>query len=273
MFDMDYDKMLKYAGQNPSVFHRTSEVVEKNIQDIVDEFKDEGLTKEKCIKVYAKYMFLLSYSSKTLIERIKATKYVDKNNFEVTGTFDINKIISKSNFNSIQSIYLRGIILPQLKKQDDDFKKWDVDDLGNKFIKYFTKHPQKHFTIRLVEDEMSDKCIKTMKHFCMKNFGRDDIFQFEILPKESFSKEMEIAQMKDFCERVFGRDDMFDFSKLTKEQFYEEIEKTYEKETGVKVKVQTAAANTYEQTLKSEIAKKKAPTINRRFLCTYGEMI
>ena len=42
---------------------------------------------------------------------------------------------------------------------------------------------------------------------------------------------------------------------------YEEIAKTYEKETGVKVKVQTAAANTYEQTLKSEIAKKNAPTI------------
>ncbi len=44
-------------------------------------------------------------------------------------------------------------------------------------------------------------------------------------------------------------------------KIYEEIAKTYEKETGVKVKVQTAAANTYEQTLKSEIAKKNAPTI------------
>jgi raffinose/stachyose/melibiose transport system substrate-binding protein len=42
---------------------------------------------------------------------------------------------------------------------------------------------------------------------------------------------------------------------------YEEIAKEYEKETGVKVKVVTAAANTYEQTLKSEIAKTNAPTI------------
>ncbi len=42
---------------------------------------------------------------------------------------------------------------------------------------------------------------------------------------------------------------------------YEEIAKEYEKEKGVKVKVVTAAANTYEQTLKSEIAKKNAPTI------------
>lgn len=42
---------------------------------------------------------------------------------------------------------------------------------------------------------------------------------------------------------------------------YEKISADYEKETGVKLKVVTAAANTYEQTLKSEIAKKDAPTI------------
>lgn len=35
----------------------------------------------------------------------------------------------------------------------------------------------------------------------------------------------------------------------------------YEKEKGVKVKVQTAASNTYEQQLKSELAKSEAPTI------------
>ena len=42
---------------------------------------------------------------------------------------------------------------------------------------------------------------------------------------------------------------------------YEQLAKEYEKETGVKVKVSTAAADTYEQTLKSEIAKTGAPTI------------
>ncbi len=42
---------------------------------------------------------------------------------------------------------------------------------------------------------------------------------------------------------------------------YEELAKKYEEEKGVAVKVVTAAANTYEQTLKSEIAKTEAPTI------------
>jgi raffinose/stachyose/melibiose transport system substrate-binding protein len=42
---------------------------------------------------------------------------------------------------------------------------------------------------------------------------------------------------------------------------YEEISKAYEKETGVSVRVVTAASGTYEQTLKSEIAKKDAPVI------------
>lgn len=42
---------------------------------------------------------------------------------------------------------------------------------------------------------------------------------------------------------------------------YEELAEKYSKEKGVKVKVVTAAANNYEQTLKSEIAKSDAPTI------------
>ncbi len=42
---------------------------------------------------------------------------------------------------------------------------------------------------------------------------------------------------------------------------YEELATIYEKETGIPVKVVTAAANTYEQTLKSEIAKSNPPTI------------
>ena len=42
---------------------------------------------------------------------------------------------------------------------------------------------------------------------------------------------------------------------------YKEIAQKYEDETGVKVKVVTAASNTYETTLKSEITKSDAPTI------------
>lgn len=44
-------------------------------------------------------------------------------------------------------------------------------------------------------------------------------------------------------------------------EVYEKIAKDYEAETGVKVKVVTAASGTYETTLKSEIAKTDAPTI------------
>lgn len=42
---------------------------------------------------------------------------------------------------------------------------------------------------------------------------------------------------------------------------YKEIAQKYEAEKGIKVKVVTAASNTYETTLKSEIAKSDAPTI------------
>ena len=45
------------------------------------------------------------------------------------------------------------------------------------------------------------------------------------------------------------------------EEQWKKIAEDYEKETGVEVKVVTAASGTYEQTLKSEIAKEDAPTL------------
>ncbi|MBM9432844.1 ABC transporter substrate-binding protein [Flaviflexus equikiangi] len=45
------------------------------------------------------------------------------------------------------------------------------------------------------------------------------------------------------------------------EETYKEIAKVYEEETGVPVKVVTAASGTYEQTLKSEVTKSDAPTL------------
>lgn len=44
-------------------------------------------------------------------------------------------------------------------------------------------------------------------------------------------------------------------------EVWEEIADKYTEETGVKVKVVTAASGTYEQTLKSEVAKKEPPTL------------
>jgi raffinose/stachyose/melibiose transport system substrate-binding protein len=44
-------------------------------------------------------------------------------------------------------------------------------------------------------------------------------------------------------------------------EIYDKIAADYEAETGVKVKVVTAASGTYEQTLKSEVAKSEPPTI------------
>jgi len=42
---------------------------------------------------------------------------------------------------------------------------------------------------------------------------------------------------------------------------WEELAKTYTDQTGVEVKVQTAASGTYEETLKAEMAKSEAPTL------------
>lgn len=49
--------------------------------------------------------------------------------------------------------------------------------------------------------------------------------------------------------------------KPEQEEAYKQIAKEYTEETGVDVKVVTAASGTYEQTLKSEISKSEAPTL------------
>lgn len=49
--------------------------------------------------------------------------------------------------------------------------------------------------------------------------------------------------------------------KPEQDEAYQAIAKTYTAETGVAVKVETAASGTYEQTLRSEMGKKDAPTI------------
>ena len=49
--------------------------------------------------------------------------------------------------------------------------------------------------------------------------------------------------------------------KPEQDAIWQEVAKAYTAETGVEVKVVTAASGTYEQTLKSEIAKSDAPTL------------
>ena len=60
-----------------------------------------------------------------------------------------------------------------------------------------------------------------------------------------------------------GKDDGVYFLNFKPEiaEEYKEIAAVYEKETGIPIRIVTAASGTYEQTLKSEIAKKNAPVI------------
>lgn len=65
------------------------------------------------------------------------------------------------------------------------------------------------------------------------------------------------------CFTSCGKDDGVYFLNFKPEiaEEYEEVAAAYEKETGIAIRVVTAASGTYEQTLKSEIAKKNAPVI------------
>ncbi len=77
---------------------------------------------------------------------------------------------------------------------------------------------------------------------------------------ESAEGEDSVATEEDLADGETGKVYYLNFKPEQAEQ-WEAIAKQYTEETGVEVKVKTAAAGEYEKTLKSEISKKDAPTL------------
>lgn len=92
----------------------------------------------------------------------------------------MRKVLGKNLGYSTSLIYLQGIVLPQLKKQSDEFAKWGTTDLKPKFKEFFEKNPDKKFTIKIMNDEMSAHFIKVIKEYCQKDLGKDDMFNIVI---------------------------------------------------------------------------------------------
>ena len=132
-----------------------------------------------------KFPSLFCLSPETIEEHIKAYMYVDKNKIGFKDTEVINKVLIKALSYSASLIYLQGIILPQLKKQSDEISNLKTSGLKPKLKEYFEKNPNKQFTIKILDDEMSGNFVKVIKEYCQKDFGRDDMFNIVVIP--SFS--------------------------------------------------------------------------------------
>ena len=57
-----------------------------------------------------------------------------------------------------------------------EFRKWGQTGLKPKLKEYFQNNPDKKYTIKILDDEMSCNFIKVIKEYCQKDFGRDDMF-------------------------------------------------------------------------------------------------
>ena len=107
--------------------------------------------------------------------------YIDKNKLGYNDSGIMDKILKKNLAFSTSSIYLNGIILPQLKEQNPEMSSWKVNGIKPKLKEYFEKNPDKKFTIEILDDEMSGNFVKVIKEYCQKDFGRDDMFNIVII--------------------------------------------------------------------------------------------
>ena len=163
----------------PSLFCRSPETLENNVRGFVKKFENDGLTIKDYIKCCVKQPQLFCMAPETIAEHIRAFMYVGKNNDVNEGI--MQNVLKKNLTYSTSMIYLQGIVLPQLKQQDAEIKKWGSSKTRENLQKYFEEHPDKKFTIKVIEDETSDNFTKTIKEYWQKELGRDDMFEIKII--------------------------------------------------------------------------------------------
>ena len=172
---------VKACIKQPSLFCQTPETIEKNVRDLVKKFEKEGLNKGDYVKACIKQPPLFCLSPKTIEEHIRAYMYVDKNKQGYSNHKIMGEILKKNLAYSTSLIYLQGIILPQLKEQCLEMSKWTTSGIKPKLKEYFEKNPEKNFTIKILNDEMSGNFVKVIKEYCQKDFGRNDMFNIVVI--------------------------------------------------------------------------------------------
>ena len=116
---------LEACIKRPQLFYQSPKTIEKNVRDLVKRFEKEGLSSHDYIKACIKLPPLFCLSYETMAEHIKAYMFVDKNNLGYKDKNIMEKILIKHLAFSTSSIYLRGLILPQMKKQNPEITKFE----------------------------------------------------------------------------------------------------------------------------------------------------
>ena len=174
------DDYIKACIKQPPLFYLSPETIENNVRELIKQFEKEGLTSDDYIKTCIKRPSLFCLSPKTVAEHINSYMFIDKNNLGYKDKNIIKKVLHKNIVLSTSLIYLQGIVFPQLKKQNSEIRKWSKYGLKPKLKEFFKNNSNEKFTIKIINDEMSNNFIKTIKEYCKKDFGKDDMFDIII---------------------------------------------------------------------------------------------
>ena len=171
---------IKACVKQPQLFCQSPKTIEANVKELVKIFEKEGLNTNDYIKACVKQPQLFCRSPKSIEEHIKAYMYAKKMKQGCKDKNIMDKILCKNLTYSTSLIYLQDVILAKLKQQSADFINWEKIGLKPKLKEYFQNNPDKKFTIKILDDEMSGNFIKVIKEYCQKEFGRDDMFNIVI---------------------------------------------------------------------------------------------
>ena len=169
---------IKACIKQPTLFYQSPETIENNVRELVAKFDKEGLNTKDYIKACIKQPSLFCQSPETIAEHIRAYKYVEQNK----GKHPTMKDIMKKNLSlSTSSIYLQGIVRPQIMQQSSELAKLGWAGLKPKLVEYFKEHPKAQFKITVLDNEMSGNFVKTIQEFSDKELGRTNAFVYEFV--------------------------------------------------------------------------------------------
>ena len=182
------DYELAVQQQKPLIKQNPQTIISK-VKKLSEIFIQYGLTLSDCLNVCKKQKSLFYQSPDTVTEHIKAYMFVDKNKYGRPYSETLSNIGSKCLTYSSKKIYLNGIIYPHLKNSFEEFKNVGLNDFYGEFIEYFKNNPGAKCKIVIPNDEMTKHFIETMEKFCKENFNRS-VFEYQILDEKEFLQNL-----------------------------------------------------------------------------------
>ena len=170
--------------RNPIYFQKDPESIRRNINGVIEIYKDKGITAAQYLSACSKNINLLTLTPETMEEHINAMVFSDLNSPNPKGETDCIKHAIENGYGNLtystDLILLKTLVIPKVFKDSDipgDMTRYK-SDLKNKFKLYLKKHPDDNYELDV---KGSEKDIEMLKK-CLAEFSdRPDRFTVKVI--------------------------------------------------------------------------------------------